>query len=333
MEVTAIVVNHNSGAYLGACLDALLAQDHELLRVVVVDNASTDGSLAVLARYASRVDVVRNATNRGYAGALNDVLRHDTSDAVLVCNPDVVAAPDHVRRLAAALVADPGRGSAQGLLVRPNGRVDSTGHVARRSRLFSNRDEGRPVERATADAGAVFGVTGALALHRRAMLDDVAIEVDGRPERFDEDLFAYFEDVELDWRAATRGWTAWYEPRAQAVHHRRGASRHRPPLVAELNWRNRLLLLAKCDDLASLARALPTVVLTTAIKSLVLGARNPAALVRAVAGFIRLVPRMRRKRREVQRRASVASSVVVERWFRPFSYRAWYRAYVARSRR
>ena len=332
MKVTAIVVNHNNGAYLGPCLDALLAQDHQPLRVVVVDNASTDGSLAVLARYASRLDVVRNETNRGYAGALNDVLQDDTSDAVLICNPDVVAAPDHVRHLAAALAADPGRGSVQGVLVRPDGGVDSTGHVARRSRLFSNRDEGRPIEQATAVAGAVFGVTGALALHRRAMLDDVAIDVDGRPERFDDDLFAYFEDVELDWRAATRGWTAWYEPRAQAVHHRRGVTRRRPPLVAELNWRNRLLLLAKCDDLASLVRALPTVLLTTAIKTLVLGARNPAALARAVAGFVRLMPRMLAKRREVHRRASVASSAVVDRWFQPFSYRVWYRAYAARSR-
>ncbi|MDX1621413.1 MAG: glycosyltransferase [Nitriliruptorales bacterium] len=334
MRVTAVVVNHDTSSHLAACLDSLLEQDHPHLRIVVVDNCSRDDPEAVLRQYEGRVEVVRNDHNRGYAGALNDVLSRDDGDALLACNPDVVLASDHVGRLVEALLADPRRGSVQGMLARPDGSVDSTGHEALRSRLFRNRDEGRPASHCDRPAGPVFGVTGALALHRRAMLDDVALDAPGfgRVEWFDEDLFAYFEDIELDWRAATRGWHAWYEPRARATHVRRGMQPGRPALVEELNWRNRLLLLVKFDDVASLARSLPSVLATTLLKTAVLAARHPVALLRAVSGFLRRLPRMLAKRRELRRRASVPPTAVADRWFQPFSYREWWGRYWRRQR-
>lgn len=333
MEVTAVVVNHDTSALLPACLDALLAQDHQPLRIVVVDNASSDGFAAIVAPYRGRVRVIREDSNRGYAGALNDALAADTAEAVLVCNPDVVAAPDHVRLLVAALTEDPRRGSVQGKLLRPGGAIDSTGHVAFRSRMFRNRGEGEPHAGQYTRPGPVFGVTGALALHRRAMLDDVAIEVPGRPrpEVFDEDLFAYFEDVDLDWRAAMRGWHAWYEPAATATHARQGASRSRPRSVEELNWSNRLLVLAKCDGPAVLP-AIPDVVLTTVLKAVVLALRRPPGLLRALARFLSLLPIMWMKRREVQRRACIPSAEIVDRWFQRFSYRQWIAAFRGKRR-
>lgn len=334
MRITAVVVNHNTSAMLPDCLDALLAQDHGELGVTVVDNASEDGVREVLAAYAGRIRTILSDRNRGYAGAINHALIDDDADAVLVCNPDVVPAPGHVTRLVAALDEDARRGSVQGKLLRPDGTIDSTGHVAFRSRLFHNRGEGDADDGRHDEAGPVFGVTGALALHRRAMLDDVAIELPwrARPELFDEDLFAYFEDVDLDWRAAMRGWVSWYEPRAVASHVRRGAQRGRSQRVEELNWSNRLLVLVKCDDAARLARAFPGVVATTLLKAAVLGVRHPATLARAIVRFLRLSPVMLVKRQEVQRRASVPSQVVAERWLETFSYRNWFAAFRRRQR-
>lgn len=333
MRVTAVVVNHDTSALLPACLDALLAQDHASLDVVVVDNASSDGFADTVAPYRDRIRVIRQGRNRGYAGAINDVLSEDVAGAVLVCNPDVVPAPDHVSLLVEALEADTARGSVQGKLLRPDGRIDSTGHTAFRSRMFKNRGEGEPDDGGHDRPGPVFGVTGALALHRRAMLDDLAVAVPGRsrPEVFDEDLFAYFEDVDLDWRAALRGWEAWYEPAAVATHVRRGALPDRPRFVEELNWSNRLLVIAKCDG-SGLIRVLPHVVVTTGLKAAILAARQPLTLVRAVARFLALLPLMMRKRREVQRRASVPSNVVAQRWFGGFSYREWIAAFRRRRR-
>lgn len=210
--------------------------------------------------------------------------------------------------------------------------IDTTGHVACRNRLFRNRGEGELDRGQFGCSGPVFGVSGALAVYRRAMLEEVALlRPDGSREIFDEDLFAYFEDVDLDWRAALLGWRATYEPVAVAYHERGGAGPRRTPFVERLNWRNRLLCVLKNDDLGALAAALPGVVATTALKTGELAVTVPTALVRG-AGDLRLARRMLRKRRLMDPRVVVDRRTVVERWFEPFDYGAWVRSWWRRVR-
>lgn len=342
MHVTAVVVSWNSAADLPRCLDALLAQDHPDLSIVVVDNASTDRSGAILRRYADRgVHTLWNTTNRGFAGGVNDAVALTGGDAVLLCNPDAVPEPDHVRLLVDALAADERRGAVQGKLLRPapspSGApvIDATGHRAFRTRLFRNRGEGETDRGQYETPGPVFGVTGALALYRRAMLEDVALPRPDRrrPQVLAEELFAYFEDVDLDWRAAMRGWTAWYEPRAVATHERGGAGPRRTPTVEQLNFVNRLLVIVTCDDRRSLLRAAPAVLLTTALKAVELLVTVPSAF----AGVVRQLPgglgSALRRRALVQAHATVPSADVIRRWFEPFDYRAWVGAWWRRARR
>ena len=339
-RVAAVVVNWNGADDLPGCLQALRALHPAPVEVVVVDNASTDGSREVLeaARGGSHpvpVRVVWNDTNRGFAGGANDglaTLAPDV-DAVLVCNPDVRAAPDYLAHAGAALQADDRRGAVQGRLHRtvtgPGGEpvVDTTGHVAFTTRLFRNRGEGELDRGQWDEPGEVFGVSGALALYRRAMLDDVAVEVQGRDGRrrrevFDEDLFAFWEDVDLDWRAAMRGWVTWYEPAATAVHERGGAGPRRTARVEQLNWQNRLLTLVKDDTWAGLARGAPGVVVTTLLKTGELVLTVPSAFLAAMRDW-RLVAVMLRKRSAIHGRATVPSRQVVARWFQPFDYGGW----------
>jgi GT2 family glycosyltransferase len=337
VRVTAIVVCWNAAEQLGPCLASLDAQDHDDLEVLVVDNASTDGSWARLLEERARprrhpLRVRRNATNRGFAGAVNDGLSVSDADAVLLANVDVVAASDLVSRLVAALEADPRVGSVQPRLQRTvpdaDGRpvIDTTGHVATRARLFRNRGEGeRDVD--GHPRGEVFGVSGALALHRRAMLDDVAWRrSDGTREHLTEDLFAYFDDVELDWRARLRGWRAVYEPAAVARHERGGAGPRRTARVEALNYANRLLVVATCDDGPALLRAAPLVAVTTLLKTLELAVTVPRALPEALARLGGL-PAALRRRRALQARASVARADVVARWFVPFDPVGWVRTW------
>jgi GT2 family glycosyltransferase len=334
VRVTAIVVSWNAAAQLPSCLAALDAQDHPDLEVVVVDNASEDGSAAVLAQ-AERTPrrhplrVVRNDTNRGFAGAVNDGLAVSDADAVLFCNVDITAAPDLVRRGVAALEAEPRRGSIQPKLHRevraPDGRpvFDTTGHVLTTARLVANRGEGQVDDGRYDVPGEVFGVSGALALHRRAMLDDVAWRwAGGRREHLTEDLFAYFDDVELDWRARLRGWSAWYEPAAVGTHERGGAGPRRTPTVEALNFANRLLVLATCDDRRSRRRVLPLVVATTALKAVELTITVPSAVVPTARRLGRL-PAARRRRRQLHARATVDPAEVVSRWAEPFRWGPW----------
>ncbi|MBW3661457.1 MAG: glycosyltransferase family 2 protein [Actinobacteria bacterium] len=337
MRVAALVVNWNGADHLAACLDSLLAQDHRDLDVFVVDNASTDASHEVLAGYLDRVRVLWNPTNRGFAGGVNDGLAAaDEVDAVLTVNPDVVARPDYVRRTVEVLRSRERCGAVQGKLLRtapaPSGDavIDTTGHVAFRTRLFRNRGEGE-VDREQYDAPSeVFGVSGALALYRRAMLDDVAIDVAGRHEVFDEDLFAFWEDVDLDWRARMHGWEAWYEPAAVAVHERGGAGPRRTRRVEQLNWQNRLLVLWKNDTWPALLPALPGFLLTLLLKTGELLLTVPLAFVAALPD-VRLVRRMLVKRAQVHA-APHPSHEIVRRWFGAFDYRAWARTWWRRVR-
>ena len=328
MDVTAVVVTWDSATDVVGCLESLLAQTHPL-DVVVVDNGSRDGSAAlveeVAARTAGRVRLLRNAHNAGFTPAVNRAVALSDGDAVLLCNPDVRLAPDHVALLVEALEADGSLGSVQGTLWRPSrgglpDRLDSTGHRAFRTRLFANRDEGRT---APSPGGEVFGVTGAAALHRRAMLDDVAVPAaDGEPEWFDETLFAYFDDVDVDWRARLRGWTAAHVPAAHGVHRRAGAAPGRSRQVEVLNAANRLLVVAKLDDRGSLLRALPAVLVGTVLKLAWLLLRDPGALpplVRRLVGA--RGPTMRRRRHAVAT-ATVSPAAVVES-FEPFAWRPW----------
>lgn len=330
MRVTACVVSYNTAHHLPGVLATLTAQTHPDLDVVVVDNASADDSVAAARRCGVRV--VANRRNRGFAGAANQALALTGADALLLCNPDVRLAPDHVTRLVAALDADPRVASAQGKLLRfpePDQPrvIDTTGHLAFRTRLFRNRGEGRPDDGTFDTPDEPFGVSGACALYRVDALHDVAVA----GEVFDADLFAFFEDVDLDWRLRLRGWRAAYVPTAVADHERGGAGVRRSAFVEELNYANRLLVVVKNDDPAALARALPEVGITTALKTGELIATVPSAFLRALPRA-RLLPRMLRKRRVVQARATVDPAAVVAQWFGPFDYAGWVRTWWRRVR-
>lgn len=337
MRVVAVVVSWNQADQLPACLDALDAQTHHDLQVVVVDNASADGSAEVVVAAAARsrrhpLTLVRNRTNRGFAGGVHDGLDASASaaeaEAVWLVNVDAVPAPDHLAVLVSALAADERCAAVQGMLVRTHpgldGRavVDSTGVEATRARLFRDRDQGRAVAEVTRDAGEVFGVTAACALYRRTALDDVAWRrADGPPRPLTEALFAYFEDVELAWRLQRLGWRCRYEPTAVATHERGGAGPRRTAFVEELNWANRLLVVRTCD--VRLGRDTLLVIVTTLLKTAELALTVPRALGPALRRLATGWPGAGWRRRQLDARATVPGETVVARWFGPFSWRQW----------
>lgn len=337
MTVTAVVVTYDSAQHVDGCLEALLAQEHPL-DVVVVDNGSMDRSVerarAHEAAAPDRVRVIPLATNTGFSAAVNRAILASDADAVLLCNPDARLAPDHVGHLVEALEGAARLGSVQGTLWRPHraglpDRIDSTGHRAFVTRLFGNRDEGRTTPSA---GGDVFGVTGAAALHRRAMLDDIAVpRPDGSLEWLDETLFAYYDDIDLDWRARLRGWRAAHVPLAVGVHERGGAGARRSPFVEECNAANRLLVLAKLDHRPSLLRVLPAVLLGTVLKLCWLTLTHPTVLPRVVRRVVRgWRPTMERRAWALATATTNPATVVAG--FERFDWRAWVRRWWGRVR-
>jgi len=324
--VDVVIVNWNGFDDLPRCIEAL-GRSTVPVRVVVVDNASGDGSVAYLRGAHDWVDVVALDENRGYAGGANEGLRRATGDFALIMNPDAILAPDHVERLRERLLQDPSIGIAQGRLYRITredggadetafGQVlDSAGHVIPRTRRVKDRGQGQMDEEAFDVPASVFSASGAAIFLRRSMWEDVA--PDG--EVFDEAFFAYKEEIDLCWRARWLGWDVVYVPDAVAGHVRAWSGRGLPPIdrvpvaARRHSWKNHYLLLAKNDRLSHLVLHLPWV----------LGwelARQGYALLhdRAVYGsygmLLRALPSALRRRRDVFRRRRTP----------PAEMRAWF---------
>jgi GT2 family glycosyltransferase len=133
--VSITIVTWNSAHYLDECFAALERQDYRDLEVVIVDNASEDGTRAILRTVESKWRVIYNDCNVGFAAGQNQAIRLTCGEWVLCLNPDIVASPDFVTKLVAAGEAHPDAGAVCGKLLRwePNGEqhrtntIDSTG--------------------------------------------------------------------------------------------------------------------------------------------------------------------------------------------------------------
>lgn len=318
--VAVTLVAHDSARDLPRCLDALAAQSVAPDEVVVVDNASSDGSAAIAESHPVVSQVERNQANVGFAAGQNQAIGKTRADWVLVLNPDVTLEPAFLSALAGHDRDGDRLGTLCGKLLRaePDGTpreprtFDSTGIVFERT--FRHFDRGsEEADRGQFDAEElVFGSTGAAACYRRDMIDDVSVE----GEFFDEAFFAYREDADLAWRAQLLGWDCLYVPKAVGYHVRGVLPENRGRVAAELNRhsvKNRFLMRIKNADSA--------VVLRCGLRglgrdALVLG----GCLVRewsslpAFGDVARLWPRAQRHRSLIQAKRRRAPADVA-RWF------------------
>jgi GT2 family glycosyltransferase len=304
VSVSVHVVTFNSAATIAGCLEAALAQTGAAFQVRVLDNASEDDTRAIVRRMG--VELIASERNLGYAAAHNRLIDSSESDYVLTLNPDARLYPGFLATLSAALDAAPEVGSACGKLLRveafdgdPVG-IDGMGIYMRRSRRQGLLYEGAALDAVPETPFPVFGVDGACAFYRRAMLDDIRVE----GEVFDADFFMHKEDIDVAWRARLRGWGALCVPTAAAAHVRafRPGRRERVSAYMRcLGTRNRWLLLLKNEMAAGLRRDLLWIAgYDLAILGYLL-LRERASL-RAVESAWRLRGRMLAKRRIIQAR-------------------------------
>ncbi|RIK44787.1 MAG: hypothetical protein DCC58_07800 [Chloroflexi bacterium] len=238
---TAVIINYNGADYLGACLDALAKVRSAPAEILVVDNASTDDSLAELVAYP-RAIVLPQPRNLGFAGGANAGLAAVETELALLLNPDVELASDFGTQLVAAFDSDRRLGAAGALLLYPDGTtVQHAGGVIAWPQLWtSHRGHGAPLSPALEqplDVDYVAG--GALALRM-----DAVRSVDG----FDESFYpAFFEDADLCLRLREAGWAVRYLPALRALHHE-GATLGQSPLRHHYSQVNRIRFARKHLD-------------------------------------------------------------------------------------
>lgn len=254
-RVTAAILNYNGRELLDASVPSLLAQTYRDVRAVVVDNGSSDGSPAYVRTRWPQVEVVELEHNIGIPAALNRAVSSAHCTFVALLNNDLELDPSWLDELVRTLDAHPEAASATGKLLNffDRSRFDGAGDVftwssAARPRGFGECDRGqydRPE--------SVFSPCAGAALFRRAAFEDVGL--------FDEDFFAYLEDIDWGFRAQLRRWESRYEPRAVAYHMSGATTGGNPRLYGSLQRRNQLLVVVKNYPARALARHWPKILL------------------------------------------------------------------------
>jgi GT2 family glycosyltransferase len=249
--VSVLITTFNSATFLQQCLESVFQQSYHSIEIIVVDNASDDGTRAILQRFP-RVRVFYNDSNTGFAAAQNQAAHAANGEWLLSLNPDVILDTNFLSELVRTGEQDSRLGTVCGKLLRWNPNVeqqltntiDSTGIYFRPDLRHLDRGA-EQLDTGQYDRDEyVFGATGAAALYRRTMLNDIAVE----GEYFDEQFFAYREDADLAWRSQLMGWQCVYTAKAVGWHVRQVTPERRKQLPHEINWhsiKNRFLMRAK----------------------------------------------------------------------------------------
>jgi GT2 family glycosyltransferase len=266
-----VVVTWNGAHLLPTCLDSVLGEG---ARVLVVDNASADDTLDLLASRYPSVDVVRSATNTGFAGGVAQALEHVGTQVTVLLNNDAEVRVGWLPALLRAL-DEPGVAAASSKLLLPDGRINSAGGLVTargygHDRGFGELDDGRFDE----PADIMYGCGAACAFKTAAIR-----EVGGIDPRF----FLYYEDVDLSWRLHLAGYTVRYVPDALVVHQHSASTGAGSLLHTYYTERNRLATLTKCASAGLALRSVARFPLTTLSVALF---ESRAKAVRRIAAFV-----------------------------------------------
>ena len=219
ISIDVVIPTHDGLQLTQTCLEHLRLQTapHS---TIVVDDASTDGTLLRLRDAFPDVRVVRLAVNSGFAIACNAGARAGSGDVVVLINNDVECPPDFLERLVAPFCADPRLGSVAAVLLDAERRtIDSVGLAVDRTLAGFPRLRGHALGEARSGKPVLAGPAGAAGAYRRTAWDQVG--------GLDEHVFMYGEDVDLALRLRAEGWRTVVEAEAVAVHRGSASIRHR----------------------------------------------------------------------------------------------------------
>ncbi|NWG13000.1 MAG: glycosyltransferase family 2 protein [Acidobacteria bacterium] len=252
--VSVVIPNYNGAPLLQRCLCSLAAQTRTDFEVVLVDNASDDGSIELASRFYPQARILRLERNLGFAGGANAGLAAAWGEWVAVLNNDTEAAPDWIEGCAAAVSRHPDAAffACRILAMEQRETLYSAGDCYLRAGVGYRRGHGRPDGPAYDMEITVFSPCGCAALYRRSLLKKLG--------GFDERLFAYLEDVELGLRMQMLGHVGYYIPQARVYHIGSATSGGEfSPMTVRLRTRNSILLLLKTVPASILGRTVPMI--------------------------------------------------------------------------
>lgn len=293
-RISVVILNYNGERWIGNCLDAVLAEPD--LDVVVVDNASTDGSVEIVKRRSPAIRLITLPTNVGFAAGNNRGAAAASRELLVFLNNDTQPSPGWLRALSAPFVEDPSVGLTTAHIVYMDdpGVIDSAGDGYHRAGGAFKRLHGQPTGHETRPK-EVFGACGAAFVIRRALFEELG--------GFDEDFFMVYEDVDLSFRARLLGYRCVYVPSAVIYHAGSGTLGRVSPRAVYFGQRNLEWTYLKNMPLALLLVSLPAHLLYIAAAGVRYGQHGQLApFLRAKWDVLRSMAKTLRKRRAIQQR-------------------------------
>src|SRR5262249_13250108 len=286
--VSFVIINWNGKPLLEECLPSIEKQDFRDFEILVVDNGSTDGSREFLRERYPEIRVIALDSNQGFAEPNNLAFHQARGEFIATVNNDIVLHPAWLSSLVGSLRKDPKCFAAQGKILlseRPD-TVDTCGLGIRACGAARNLAHHQPESRIQ-NSRAIFTVSAGAALYRKSVLEEL--------HYFDASYFAYYEDLDLGWRAQRNGWHAIFVPEAVAYHKVHGTSAQVP---GDFLW-----LLSERNRLRTLYKNLPVSILV----------RRPLKLVVDELRYVDMIRKKARWRTLLRARATVLLEILTLR--------------------
>ena len=308
--VSVVIPNWNGEEFLEKCLLSLEKQTLAPDNVIVVDNGSQDESVAIVEHKFPDVELVKLRKNHGFAGGVNrgiEVAMLEGATYVALFNNDAVADPEWLNVLVKAMEQEEKVGIINPKMRGEDELIDSTGEEYSTWGTAFSRGRGEVDHRQydSNDQRDIFAASGGASLYRTEMFEQVGL--------FDERFFAYYEDVDISFRARLAGWEVRYEPTAIVHHHIGGTSEKLGPFRQQHMLKNAALLYTKNMPSRLYWKHWPKLVLTVGMKSLNLMMNlHIWALMKAWFGIVWYTPAIVAERWKIQKNRQLSSSQVEE---------------------
>lgn len=261
MKTTVVIPNYNGRNYLQDCLTSLL-EGSEVPAIIVVDNGSADESAAMVKERFPMVKLIALPENRGFSAAVNIGIREAGTEYVFLLNNDTVVLKDTIEELEAAMERHPKAFSvaAKMLQMKNPELIDSAGDFYCASGWAFARGKDRKNE-AFSKETSVFSACAGAALYRKAVFEKIG--------DFDENHFAYLEDIDVGYRAKIYGYRNYYAPASVVLHAGSGSSGSRyNKFKVDLSSRNSIYLIYKNMPVLQVLLNLPFLLLGYLVKIL-----------------------------------------------------------------
>jgi len=291
-SVSIVIPNWDGREHLPVCLNSLSDQTYQDFEVILVDNGSLDDSLSYVRAHHPYVRIIALQANVGFAKGVNTGIQSSNSEFVALINNDIELEPDWLTHLVGVLQSYPDVVAVTGKMLNYYHRdiIDADGDELSLNGNAGCRGYGEKDGAYYDTQCYVFGACAGAALYRRSLFLDVGL--------FDEDFFAWYEDVDLDLRIQLRGGKCMYTPLARCYHKRGGTVKTDNQFFVRMITRNNLLYVTKNFPLPIIVLKSPRIIVSR-VRAWVNHVKegNGRAVFGALGDYIWMLPETLGKRR------------------------------------